>query len=356
MEHNSLIPRFTASGVFYTLASLALVILAFVYFDSIIKPIIIALLIWFVIHQLKITLEKITYRGKSLPPLASSTLAILIIFLLIYLVAELLILNIEGIVASMPDYLMKFEDSFRQLSALIRDPKYTEYLQKWLEGLNLGGMATGIVNSLSGIVANSAVVIVYVIFFILEERIQKGRIDKLFPGKGEDYRRFLDNMKNISQAVRSYIWSMTLISFLTGAISYIILLIMKVEYAFLWSFLIFILNFVPYIGPLISSLLPAIFAVLVTGDPWQLVYVFVAMEGIQVLLGNFIQPRLMGKGSNLGPVTVLIALAFWGMIWGIVGMILAVPIMSVVVIACSQIPSARFIAILLSEKGEIGGG
>jgi predicted PurR-regulated permease PerM len=78
------------------------------------------------------------------------------------------------------------------------------------------------------------------------------------------------------------------------------------------------------------------------------------MEGVQIILGNFIEPKFMGKGSNLGPVAVILVLAFWGMIWGIVGMILAVPIAALTVIICSQIPSARFLAILLSEKGDIG--
>jgi predicted PurR-regulated permease PerM len=62
---------------------------------------------------------------------------------------------------------------------------------------------------------------------------------------------------------------------------------------------------------------------------------------------------MMGKGTNLGPVTVIIALAFWGMIWGLVGMMLAVPITAVFVIILSQIPSTRFMAIILSEKGDI---
>ncbi len=130
---------------------------------------------------------------------------------------------------------------------------------------------------------------------------------------------------------------------------------MGVEYAFLWSFLIFIFNFIPYVGPLFSSLFPAIFAVLTTSDLMQFVYVFAAMEGVQIILGNFVEPKMMGKGTNLGPVIVIVALAFWGMIWGIVGMVLAVPVTAVLVIILSQIRSTRFMAILLSEKGEITG-
>ena len=93
--------------------------------------------------------------------------------------------------------------------------------------------------------------------------------------------------------------------------------------------------------------------ILTTGSFMQFVYVFAAMEGIQIIIGSFVQPIVMGKGTNISPVTVLVALAFWGMLWGIVGMILAVPVTSVIVIVCSQIPSTRYIAVILSEKGEI---
>lgn len=353
MENESLIPKISLSSIFYTLASLTLVIIGLFYFSSIFKPLVIAFLIWFIINQLKLSLGKIRIRGKALPSLLRSILAFIIILLVLYLVAELLIKNIEGIVASMPENLSNFDKAYDKANALINNPNYTEYLQKWVSKLDLSGMATSILSSLSSIVANSAVVLVYVIFFLMENVAYKVKFDNLFPQKGHQYKKFMDNLQSISDSIRYYIGSMTTISLVTGAISYVILLIMNVEYAFLWAFLIFILNFIPYIGPLISSIFPAIFAVITTGHLLHFIYVFAAMEGIQIIIGSFIQPLVMGKGTNLSPVTIIVALAFWGMLWGIVGMILAVPIMAVVVIVCSQIPSARFLAILLSEKGNI---
>ncbi len=236
---------------------------------------------------------------------------------------------------------------------MINDPKYVEYIQKWVNGIDLAGMAKALMNSLSSYLANVAVVIVYVIFFIMEDATQRLKVEKLFPEKGKQYKKFMNNMMQISNSIRSFLWQKTLISLITGVVSYVILLIMGVDYAFLWSFLIFMLNFIPYIGPLFSSLFPAIFAVIITGDLMQFVYVFAAMEGVQIILGNFIEPMMMGKGTNLGPITVIVALAFWGMIWGMVGMILAVPVSAVLVIVLSQIPSTRYLAILLSEKGNI---
>ncbi len=104
----------------------------------------------------------------------------------------------------------------------------------------------------------------------------------------------------------------------------------------------------------ISSLLPAILAVFQFGELIYLVYVFLVLEAIQIILGSFVQPKMMGKSLNISPLTVLVALAFWGFVWGIVGMILAVPIISILIIIMARFPGTRYIAILLSENGEVG--
>ncbi len=353
MENESLITRSNASSTFYSLGSIALVITGLLYFANILKPFVIAILVWFIINQLKEALGRITIKGRALPGGVRSLLAFLMIFLLTYLLVELLIINLEGIAASMPAYLSNLNKYFDEISALLHDPKYAEHLQSWINGFDFAGIATSLVNSFSGFIANIAIVLVYVIFFLLEDASRHLKLQALFPEKGKKYNKFMSNLGNISQAIRSYIWQKTAISLITGSISFVILLIMGVEYAFLWSSLIFLFNFIPYIGPLFSSLFPSIFAILTTGNIMQFVYVFAAMESVQIILGNFIEPKMMGKGTNIGPVIVIVALAFWGMIWGIVGMILAVPVTAVLVIILSQIPSTRYLAIFMSEKGAI---
>lgn len=353
MDNESLLPKPSSSSIFYALASLTLVLLGLIYFSGILKPLVIAFLIWFVISQLKSTLKKIKIKGKILPSFVRSLLAFLIIFGIVYLVVELLIVNIEGIVASMPEHIANLNFHFKNASALIKNPEIADYLHEWIQKLDLSGMAKSALSSLSSGVANSAVVIVYVIFFLMEESRTKIKLGKLFPEHGKAFNKFNKNLDSINSSIQYYITSMVGISLLTAVVSYVILWFMGVEYAFLWAFLVFILNFVPYLGPLVSSLLPAVFAVITTGELMQFVYVFGLMEGVQIIIGNFIQPMVQGKGTNLGPITVIVSLAVWGMLWGIVGMILAVPITAVLVISCSQTPSLRYIAIILSEKGEI---
>ena len=353
MENETLIPKISESTIFFALASTTLVILGLIYLDGIFKPFFIAILIWFMIKQLKDTIGKITIRGKSLPSGIRSILAFAIILVVLSLIVAILIENLENLISLMPEYVSDFDKTIGEITVFINNPEYTEYIQKWFDGIDFAGMATTLLNSLTGIVSNSAIVIVYLIFFLMEETTTKLKIDKLFPVKGQKYKKITKNIVSINNSIRSYISSKTAISLITGIVSYVVLLFMNVDYAFLWSFLIFILNFIPYIGPSISSLLPALFAFLISGDIMQFVYVLVAMGFVQVILGNFVEPKMMGKGTNLGPITVIIAVAFWGMIWGIIGMILAVPVTSVFVIILSQIPSTRYLAVILSEKGNI---
>lgn len=353
MEKQNLAPGTKISSVFFTLASIALTIFGLIFFSSLIKPFVIAFLIWFIINQLKESLGKISIKGKRIPSSIRSTTAFLIIILIVYFISAILTTNIGSIAESMPKYIENLNKSIEKLSSLFDNPMYANYLKNWVAGLNLAGLAASIVNSFSQTVVNIAIILVYVIFFLLEDSDRKLKLVSLFQKRENEFNKFKNSIEDIKFAIRAYLWQKTAISLITAVVSFIILLFLKVDYAFLWAFLIFMFNFIPYIGPLISSLLPGIFAMLVTNNPMQFVIVFGAMESVQIVLGNFVEPKMMGKGTNIGPVIVILALAFWGMIWGITGMLLAVPITAVLVIILSKIPSTRNIAILLSEKGEI---
>ena len=120
-----------------------------------------------------------------------------------------------------------------------------------------------------------------------------------------------------------------------------------------WAFLIFLLNFIPTIGSLIATIFPAAYSLLQFGEFSPALLVLVIVGTIQLVVGNIVEPRVMGSSMNISPLVTILALTFWGMIWGITGMILSIPIMVVLVIIFSQFESTRPIAILLSEKGEI---
>ncbi len=344
----------TLSGVFYASMMMVLTIFVLIYFDNIVKPFVVALLIWYVIKELKVKLGNVKIKGKSMPPWLRGLSALIIITMVILGVVELVSVNINEITTQAPAYKDKMNELTEYISNTVNNPTIMSYLHTAISKINFAAIATELVNSLSSFVSVFLIILIYVIFMLLEESKASGKLQKMFPAKNKEYYETKDFFDKVDKAIRAYIGSMVLISLITAVISYIALLIMGVDFPVLWAFLVFILNFIPYIGPFISSLLPATLAIFQFGDMLHFVYVFAVMEVIQVILGNFVQPKLMGKSLNMSALTVLVTLAFWGSIWGIAGMVLATPITSIMIIIFARFPQTRFISILMSENGDRG--
>ena len=160
-------------------------------------------------------------------------------------------------------------------------------------------------------------------------------------------------LKRLNKSINEYISLKTLVSLITAAVSYVVLLIIGVDFAFFWAFLIFLLNFIPTIGSLIATIFPATMALLQFCSINPFIWVLVCIGTVQLIVGNLIEPKLMGKSLNVSSLVVLLALAFWGAIWGIVGMILSVPITVVMIIIFAQFPATKNISILLSSNAHV---
>ena len=144
-----------------------------------------------------------------------------------------------------------------------------------------------------------------------------------------------------------------MVSFLTGFLSYIALAIIGIDAPLFWALLIFLLNFIPTIGSLIATIFPMIFCLLQFGELSQGIMVLIFVGAIQILVGNIIEPKVMGNSMNISPLVTILSLSFWGAVWGITGMILSVPITVILIIIFAQFNSTKRAAILLSEKGKV---
>jgi AI-2 transport protein TqsA len=155
--------------------------------------------------------------------------------------------------------------------------------------------------------------------------------------------------RDVVQKIRRYLGIHVVISIVTGVLVWATLAIIGLELAGVFGVLAFLLNFIPSIGSIIVTFLPIPIAVVqFQSSPWMIVLV-VAIPGIiQNLLGNIIEPKLMGEGLDLHPVTILLALSFWGYLWGIVGMFLAAPITAAIRIVLMQFDTFQPIANLLA--------
>jgi AI-2 transport protein TqsA len=160
---------------------------------------------------------------------------------------------------------------------------------------------------------------------------------------------------DIDYNVRRYIAIKVVVSTLTGLLVWVSLSLIGLELAGVFGMLAFLLNFIPSIGSIVSTLLPIPIAVAQFQEPWPVILV-VAIPGVlQTTIGNVVEPKLMGKELNLHPVTVLLALSFWGLLWGIVGMCLAAPMTAVLRIVLMQFDTFKPLARLLAgELPKIG--
>lgn len=158
-------------------------------------------------------------------------------------------------------------------------------------------------------------------------------------------------IESIIRRVNHYLLVKTLVSVVTGAMVYGVMRLMGLEFAGAVGIMTFILNFLPNLGSIIATAMAALIAYLQVSDPVMTAITFAVVGAIQFVNGNIIDPMLMGRALRLSSFGIIISLAFWGVVWGIPGMFLAVPIMVAVMIVCSHTPGLRSFAILLSREG-----
>ena len=163
-------------------------------------------------------------------------------------------------------------------------------------------------------------------------------------------------VRNITAQVRQYLVTKTLISAATGFLIFLILWILGVDFPLLWGFLAFLLNFIPNIGSLLAVFLPFLLSLLQFDTLTRPILALILMETVQIVMGNVIEPRMMAFSLNLSPLLVLVSLIFWGSLWGIVGMVLAVPLTATVKIFLENIEPLRPVAVLMGGEIKAKGG
>ena len=141
------------------------------------------------------------------------------------------------------------------------------------------------------------------------------------------------------------------ISLTTGLLVYIVALILKLDFAIVWGFLAFVLNFIPTFGSIISTLITTIFALLQFYPHYgKVIFIFLFMVALNFVLGQILEPRIEGERLGLSPFAILVSLALWGYLWGFIGMILAVPMTVIVKIFCENIPYLNIVSTILGSK------
>jgi predicted PurR-regulated permease PerM len=327
---------------------LALSIVCLVLGKQLIIPFMFAILIWLLMRKFREVLDKIPVIAKWIPRWVKTILSAALFVGIFILLGSVLEKNLLTLIRSIEKHPGNFDIALKQLENYL--PSQQEIQKQFNIEQNLGKAFTIIINSLGTVLQNALVILFYVIFILLEESSFKPKLHALFPKKVQ-FDRSTVIFEKIEKSVTDYIGLKSLIAVIAGALSYFILLFAGIEAPFFWALIIMVMNFIPTIGSLVGTLFPALFAMIQFGDVSYGLMILFLVGGIQMLVGNFLEPRLMGNSLNLSPLVAIIALAFWGTIWGIPGMFLSVPITVIMVIVFSHFPATKSAAILLSEKG-----
>lgn len=160
-------------------------------------------------------------------------------------------------------------------------------------------------------------------------------------------------VQEIETKVRAYLVTKVVTSLATGILTAIVLASLGVDMAVMFGFTAFILNFIPTAGSLVATLLPVPVVLIQFGIGWQSILAIGLPGAIQFTIGNILEPKLMGDSLDLHPVTILVALMFWGQIWGVPGMILATPILVIGKIILNRTQQGSFFAELMAGRIQI---
>ena len=318
-------------------------------------PIIFGALVFYVIVGLTRLLGRIPVIGRILPPRMRSALSVVVIAWGLVAIANLILANKDSVLALAPQYQESLLAVIQRGAVLLHietEPTWTTLRRDLFGQISLQPLIGSMVASVSAIAVTVIVVLLYASFLLIERRSFDGKIAAL----SSDPRivaRVRQVTSDINSRIGSYLALKTFLSILLGLTSWIVMAFMGLEFAAFWAVLIALLNYVPYIGSFLGVLFPVTMAIVQFANPNDVLAVFLPLTALQFLIGNFLDPYVMGNSLNLSPFAILVSLAAWSALWGIPGAFLAVPITAIMAIVFSEFAGTRPLAVLLSRDGRL---
>ncbi|MCC5791906.1 MAG: AI-2E family transporter [Legionellaceae bacterium] len=312
-------------------------------------PFVIAIFIWHLLNTFNSALQGTPWIGVHLPPWLTMIISLSIVGVLVQMLISILGNNVNEVMAASSRYqenLMRILNSIDERFQI----KLLSNLEIFIKSLSVQHILVNITSVFTTITSSAVLIILYVVFLFVEQHFFQQKIRAIFTKT--KHRHLVDNiMAHIVSDTQTYLGLKTLMSLLTAFASYLIMKMVRLDFAEFWALLIFFLNFIPNIGAIIATVFPALLALIQFQNWWPFILLTSGLVSVQFVIGNLIEPRFMGKSLNLSPLVILIALGVWGAIWGILGMFLSVPITVMLMIVFAHFESTKAIAIILSQDG-----
>jgi predicted PurR-regulated permease PerM len=223
-------------------------------------------------------------------------------------------------------------------------------LSTLLGEISLPQIAGRLLGGVQGLFSALLLVILYFVF-LLAERRKVARKVRNMTGNSDRASVVLQGIDQVSQDIETYVWVQTLTGIMLAAGSGLVMVAVGLENALFWTFVLFLLAFIPILGVTIGSIAPAAFALLQFPTLWQALAIFGGIQLVAFVIGNLIYPRMQADTQNISPIATLLSLAFWSLLWGMPGAFLSVPLTLMLMLVCAKFEGTRWIAILLSNDG-----
>ena len=283
-------------------------------------------------------------KRYHLPNIVAIFVVIALVFSVGLILAAVIGSSVDNFRQDIPTYSAKLTAMSTSIQQWLSQRGITIDSEQWSSSFNPGAVMGVVGNTLAsfGNVMTNAVMILLTVIFILAENVSFG--EKLRSATGSNNSQ--EWLRTFSDSVHSYLAIKAAISLLTGLVIFVWLTILGVDYAVLWGLIAFLLNFIPTVGSFIAAV-PAVLLALVQLGVFEAGLTLAGFVVVNLIMGNVLEPRWMGRGLNLSPLVVFVSLVLWGWVLGPVGMLLSIPLTIMLKIALESQDETRWIGIML---------
>jgi predicted PurR-regulated permease PerM len=314
-------------------------------------PLITAIVIWYLVLLMTRFYERLPFIGRGMPRSISLLLAISSFLIVIILMLQLVSDKINAVVAVAPTYQANLERLISNILSFLNIEKPPNFAQVF-GNQKFSDLIAGLARGLANIAGNTSLILLYVVFLIVEQHTFRNKLISM-SNTEEGQALIAALLERVDSDMQTYIRIKGITSLLTASLSYTVMSIVGVDFAGFWAVLIFFFNFIPSIGSIIATAFPSLLALVQFETVYPFLIVITTISILQFFIGNILEPRLTGASLNLSTTVILLSMIFFGSIWGILGMILCVPILLIAMPILSYFPHTRPLAVLLSETGAV---
>jgi predicted PurR-regulated permease PerM len=281
---------------------------------------------------------------------ASIAAAIIVCIVVFALTVVFVAGHAAGFVIKLFAYQARLNALLQQLAHAVRLglPRTVSQLITNLNPAQYLGSIAGMVQNL---VQDGVLVLIYLGFLLASRRGFERKAVRLFHER-EGRHEALQAFMRVRDSLERYVYIQTVCGGFIAIGSWAIMMLVGLQDAFFWAFLIFVIGYIPIVGAAIGIIAPALFALVQFPSAWEGLTLAAALFALAFVVGNILMPRMQGRSLNIDPVMILLSLAFWGTLWGVTGMFLSTPLTILVMVVLAQFDGTRWVAILLSADGD----